>query len=387
MILEKNIVTPAFVIDDACLAAALKTCLSLTRDAGCKILYSPKALAISHVIQRLSASVDGFSCSSINEARLVRRVAHRHKAIHLVTPGISATQIEDIAELCDFTVLNSLSHWELYSRALAEHVSVGLRVNPGLSFVDDDRYDPCRPHSKLGVPLEELAGFFKRSPHHAKRLQGLHFHNNCDSNSARQLALTLDRLIERLPDLFSIVRWVNLGGGYLLQDLQDPTTFSEVVGTLRRRFGVEVFVEPGAALVRRAGSIVSRVVDLFESDGAMVAVLDTTVNHMPEVLEYEFTPAVLHAREGGNHAYKLAGCTCLAGDQFGDVSFDQPLSIGSFVEFVDCGAYTFSRANTFNGVGLPSIYRRAEDGEISLIRRFQFEDFAFRAGGASDVCL
>ena len=31
--------------------------------------------------------------------------------------------------------------------------STGLRVNPELSFVKDARYDPCRAHSKLGVPI------------------------------------------------------------------------------------------------------------------------------------------------------------------------------------------------------------------------------------------
>ena len=35
---------------------------------------------------------------------------------------------------------------------------------------------------------------------------------------------------------------------------------------LRERFNLEVFLGPGAALVRKAGSLVSRVIDLFEGD-------------------------------------------------------------------------------------------------------------------------
>ena len=384
---ETGISTPAFVIDESRLEAALQACLSLSADAGCRMLYSPKALAIPYVLQYLAQRVDGFSCSSLNEARLARSIIGERGTVHLVTPGIATTHLREIAELCDFTVLNSLSHWELYSQVLANEVSLGLRVNPGRSFVDDDRYDPCRLHSKLGVPLETLMEFLEAHPHNVQYLHGLHFHNNCDSERASDLALTVAHLMEKIGGLFESVRWINFGGGYLLSELHDPEVFCEAVRSVKRKFDVEVFVEPGAALVRSAGSLVSRVLDLFESDGVTIAVLDTTVNHMPEVLEYEFTPSVQGANEDGMYKYLLAGCTCLAGDQFGIVGFDQPLSIGSFVTFDNCGAYTFSRANTFNGVDLPSIYCQSVDGELKLIRRHEYADFANRAGAASHVGL
>jgi len=377
--------TPAFVIDEAYLDSDLQECLSLSRAAGCRMLYSPKALAIPHVLQRLAHGVDGFSCSSLNEVRLAGKAIREHGTIHLVTPGIIETQMETIAELCDFTVLNSLSHWNLYSQALAGEVSLGLRVNPGISFVNDDRYDPCRLHSKLGVSLDRVAEFYEAFPHKTRDLEGLHFHNNCDSKTAGDLVATIERVTGRLSDLFRRIRWVNLGGGYLLSELHDPELFSEAIHRLKRQFDIDVFVEPGAALVRSAGSIISRVIDLFENDGLMVAVLDTTVNHMPEVLEYEFTPTVVGACEGGRYSYVLAGCTCLAGDQFGVVNFEQPLAIGSVVIFPDCGAYTFSRANTFNGVSLPTIYRRTVEGELMLVQSFDFKDFALRAGEPADV--
>jgi len=124
---------------------------------------------------------------------------------------------------------------------------------------------------------------------------------------------------------------------------------------------------------------------MFESDGATVAVLDTTVNHMPEVFEYQFIPDILGHVEGAKYEYLLAGCTCLAGDQFGFSNFDKQLEIGSQVVFLNAGAYTMSRANTFNGVGLPSIYRKTVNGELILEREFTYEDYAQRIGGKSHV--
>ena len=40
-----------------------------------------------------------------------------------------------------------------------------------------------------------------------------------------------------------------------------------------------MILEPGATLVREAGAIVSTVLDVVQSDGKEIVILDTTVNH------------------------------------------------------------------------------------------------------------
>ena len=104
-----------------------------------------------------------------------------------------------------------------------------------------------------------------------------------------------------------------------------------------------------------------------------MAVLDTTVNHMPEVFEYGFQPDVVGAMVSGPstgsgpavdddspHEYLLAGCTCLAGDLFGAYRFPEPLKVGDKVVFSNAGSYTLVKAHTFNGVALPSVYALTE---------------------------
>ena len=83
------------------------------------------------------------------------------------------------------------------------------------------------------------------------------------------------------------------------------------------RYGVKVFIEPGAALVRDAGCLVSTVVDLARNGGETLAFLDTTVNHMPEVNQSQYQPDVVGHLDKGAFRHRLAGSTCLAGDTFG----------------------------------------------------------------------
>ena len=256
-----------------------------------------------------------------------------------------------------------------------------MRVNPQISFIDDKRYDPARSDSKLGVPLDDLITLLSNGARDTLAgITGIHFHNNADSTNFGQLLQTVEHLDLHLGDWLSTLDWINLGGGYLFPEDANLKPFYQAIDLLKSKHGLEVFMEPGAAIVRDAGYIVSTVLDIFISDGKQIAVLDTTVNHMPEVFEYQYEPDVMGHVESGKHEYILAGCSCLAGDIFGEYAFDEPLEVGSRVVFSGMGAYTLVKAHMFNGINLPTIYSLRENGELVLEKEFTYEDFARQCG-------
>ena len=123
-------------------------------------------------------------------------------------------------------------------------------------------------------------------------------------------------------------------------------------------------MEPGATVVREAGAIVSTVLDVLHSGGKDIVILDTTVNHMPEVFEYQFEPDVATTVANGQYWYTLAGRSCLAGDIFGEYGFDEPIRIGSKIVFENTGAYTVPKWNQFNGIPTPRIYLLTDTGDL-----------------------
>ena len=106
---------------------------------------------------------------------------HNRHTIHFVSPGIKTSQWNDVSDNAHFITFNSLEQYACFKDNLRPNINYGIRLNPELSFVKDARYNPCRGFSKLGVPLKEAVKFFKNSDF-GRGLQGLHFHNNCDSN-------------------------------------------------------------------------------------------------------------------------------------------------------------------------------------------------------------
>lgn len=358
--------------------------LKVRSRATCKRLFALKSFAIPDGLDLVLSFADGFSVSSLFEAKLASEIAGK-KPVHFTSPGLRSDEIDEISELCDFISFNSLSQWERYHDKVSDKVSCGLRINPQLSFVDDKRYNPCRKHSKLGVPLNKLAAISNNGSSVLRNLKGIHFHTNCESTNFNQLLKTAKHIEAHIPRLPEQVEWVNLGGGYLFDESDNTDKLIEVLSYLKDRYDVEIFIEPGKGIVGKAGYIVSSIVDIFESDGKNVAVLDTTVNHMPEVFEYQFKPDIMEESEKGKYKYILAGATCLPGDLFGEYRFDDPLEIGSRITFENMGAYTLVKANMFNGINLPTIYVLTQEGELKLIKEFTYEDFLSRCGANTNV--
>ncbi len=351
--------TPSLVchVDD--LRRTASRIRTAARNAGSALLYSVKANALPGVLTALTPYIDGFGVSSLAEAQAARNALGDSGRVHLCTVAIPPREADVLAETCDYVTFNSLSQLQRWGPVFAGRASIGLRVNPGRSFLDDHRYDPCRLHTKLGVSLDDLSA---SADSVTPMIEGPHIHSNCDSTDLGELLETVRLLDSRIGHVLSQVKWVNLGGGYLFHEGADLDPLDEAASLIREGYGAEVIIEPGAAFVRDSSYVVASVLDLFDSDGKRVAVLDTAVNHMPEVFEYQYRHEVLGHDDAGPHEYVLAGMSCLAGDIFGEYRFDEPLQVGSRVVFTNAGAYTIVKASTFNGIPLPAVYELSDDG-------------------------
>lgn len=379
---SESIATPAFVYEEAFIKQRSQHLRQVADKAGCRLLYSLKALTLPWALELISPHVHGFSASSLYESIIARNVLQTEGTVHLTTPGLRPDQVREISERCDYLSFNSISQWRRHKHELADGLEIGLRVNPEISFLDDPRYDPCRAHSKLGASVSAVKEALDQRSPQSHGLGGLLLHNNCNSPDLQEVLLTVQKLESELGSVLDNLRWINLGGGYLFDnDSANMDAFYEAVGSLKSKHGLEVFIEPGTAFVKDSGFLVSTVLDLIEDNGKSIAILDTSVNHLPESFEYEWRPDILNDIENGPRPYILAGSTCLAGDVFGEYSFAEPLQVGTKVVMYSVGSYNLVKAHTFNGLPLPSIYSLGDDGEVSLINEFslneQFQKWGF----------
>ena len=165
----------------------------------------------------------------------------------------------------------------------------------------------------------------------------------------------------------------------------DIKLLCSLIKSFKKKYGVEVYLEPGEAVALNAGFLVASVVDII-NNGMDIAILDTSAEtHMPDVLAMPYTPEVIGAKIASArtaedkkifpHVYRFGGLTCLAGDIIGDYAFPKKLSIGSKIIFTDMAHYTMVMTKTFNGINLPSIAINRKNGKMEVVKEFGYGDF------------
>ena len=370
----EQVKTPCFVVDEGRLTHNLEILEGVMRRTGCKILMAQKAFSMFYGYPLIKKYLSGTAASGLYEARL----GHEYfgKETHVYSPAYKAEDFDELLQYADDIVFNSPAQVKKYGeRARAMGKSVGLRINPRCSTQEGHGiYDPCAPGSRLGTTLdnfdESLLGF----------IDGIHFHTLCEQNSD-----ALEETVAAVEDQFGpwlhAVKWINMGGGHhITRPDYDIPRLESIIRHLKDTYDVEVYLEPGEAVVLNAGYLVSTVLETMEND-MPIAILDASAAcHMPDVLEMPYRPPVMASGEPGEKpwTYRLGGPTCLAGDVIGDYSFEQPLREGSRLVFEDMALYTMVKTNTFNGMPLPDILWRSSDGEIKTVRHFGYSDFKER---------
>ncbi len=370
--------SPAYVVDLGKLRENLAVLDRVQRESGARILLALKGFSMWSVFPLLRQTLHGVCASSPWEARLGREEFGRE--VHSFAAALREADVAELLDTSNHLVFNSFAQLERFRprwepAARAGKVSVGLRVNPEHSEGHTPIYDPCAPRSRLGI---RRAAFEGRS---LEGVEGLHFHTLCEQ-LFEPLERTARAFEEKFGEFLAGMKWLNLGGGHhITREGYDLDGLVSLVRHFREKYGLEVYLEPGEAVVLGSGILVGEVLDVVDSGGP-VAILDVSVScHMPDVLEMPYRPPLHRGFDPGEkpHSYRLAGPSCLAGDVIGDWSFEEPLEVGDRLAFLDQAHYTMVKNTTFNGVQLPAICTyEPQTGELTVVRRFGYEDFKGR---------
>ncbi len=374
----QDLPTPCYVIDLVKLRSNMQFLDRIQHRANCNILLALKGFATWSVFEHMSPYLAGCCASGVWEAQLAREKFGRE--IHAYAPAFTPEDVTELLGFTDHLTFNSLSQWnrfrsEALSHPRSHEVEFGLRINPQCSTGKVPLYDPCAPHSRLGITAEQLASADLNG------ITGLHCHTLCQQNSTA-LEFTLAAIEEQFAPWLPKMRWFNMGGGHhITKPDYDADLLVKLVRDFSQRWDLQVYLEPGEAHVVDAGYLVASVLDVIHN-GMDIAILDISATaHMPDVLEMPYRPPVSNSGKPGEKpfTYRLGAPTCLSGDVMGDYSFDKPLEPGDRIVFEDQAQYTMVKTTMFNGIKHPAIATwNSETGEVSVVKEFGYEDFRDR---------
>ncbi|PID76080.1 MAG: carboxynorspermidine decarboxylase [Deltaproteobacteria bacterium] len=368
-----QVATPCYLISEELVE---RNCLLLDevqRRTGANILLALKAFALPALFPLIRRYLPGVCASGAIEAQL--GFEEFQGQVHTYSPAFSSAQMEKVIRFSDYILFNSVEQFWQHRAAIqrsSRKIEIGFRVHPGYSEVENDLYNPCLPGSRFGIHPEVLDDF------DIQKISGLHFHALCEQG-ADVLVRVLAHFEKRFGPYLHKLKWVNFGGGHhITREGYDLDLLCQTIIDFKARYNnIEVFFEPGEAVVLNAGVFVTSVLDLIEHRS--LAILDSSAEtHLPDILAMPYRPEIAGAGLPGEfpHTFELGGISCLAGDNFGTYSFPRPLARGDRLVFGDMALYSFVKNTSFNGVELPSIYTFSNTRPTPrLIRSFGYADY------------
>ena len=376
MQLYPEISSPAYVLEESLLINNLKLLQRVQQEAGVEIICALKGFSFYHVFPTVKQYLGGATASSLHEARLA--FEEMGKKCHAYTPAYLPAEFDEFMSYASHMTFNSLNQVNQFAaQANQKGISCGIRINPEYAEVETDMYNPCIAGSRLGIRRSDLGDLLPEG------IEGLHSHTLCE-NDSYVLERTLAVIDAKFGDLLLQAKWLNLGGGHLITraDYQVDHLIQVLKNFKTKYPHLHIILEPGSAVGWQTGFLKSTVLDIVHSAGIDVAILDVSfAAHMPDTLEMPYKPRIRNASSdpvAGKPTYRFGGMTCLAGDYYGDYSFEQPLAIGDSIIFEDMIHYTMVKTTTFNGVNLPDIGMLKSNGEYHRFKHFGYESFKDR---------
>ncbi|NEO72323.1 carboxynorspermidine decarboxylase [Moorena sp. SIO3H5] len=372
-----TIPSPCYVLESEKLIQNLELIDSVQKRAGITIILALKGFAMFSAFPIVKKYLQGTTASSLFEAILGREEFGGE--LHLYSPVYHKNEFQELIKKATHISFNSLRQWQQFKeQTIFAQISPGLRINPEYSPVEQEIYNPSSPLSRLGIRAEILGDQLPEG------IEGLHCHNLCESNS-QALARTLEQIEMLFGHHLPHIKWLNLGGGHLITSKSyDIEHLIQVITSFKARYPhLDIYMEPGSAVAWETGLLRATVLDLIETSGPMIAMLDVSFTaHMPDCLEMPYKPRIRGARDPKEKepTYRMGGLTCLAGDfmGMGDYYFETPLQIGDTILFEDMIHYTMVKTSMFNGVKHPGIGIIHPDGSFNLVREFDYEDYKNR---------
>lgn len=369
-----SIKTPCYLIDTDRLSQNFQQVKAQTDKANLSLLMAMKGFPLVKAFPYISPFICGTSASGLFEAKLGSPLG---KENHIHTPAYKAEDAQEILSVCDHIVLNSPGQAEIFSQLATSKNEFGLRLNPEISAVKEEVYNPCAPFSRFGVKKTDMDEIDSKI---MNKISGFHVHALC-GNSGKDFNSLLSATIEKFSPYFHDISWINLGGGQALtEDDFDFSFFQKNLDILQNKYHLKTYIEPCEYLVMDAGFLITTVLDIVHNKKD-IAILDTSIScHALDVLKNYYKlpvvfPQTCESHHLSKHSYILAGNSCLSGDLFGTYEFEEPLKPGDKIVFGDMGSYSFAQQNYFNGINFPSIAFYNKTDGLRQIKNYTYKNY------------
>ncbi|GGK98921.1 diaminopimelate decarboxylase [Nocardia jinanensis] len=393
--------TPTYVLDEAEIRARCRAYRKTFPQA--RVYYAGKALMIRAVADWVIAEGLSIDVCSGGELEVALSAGVDPKRLIMHGAGRSCDELTAAVRAgAGRIVLDSLTDIALLAASPSRPQPVLLRLSPGIDVHGHPAVRTGVLDQKFGFPIgsETAAEAVRRVLARPDlELVGLHCHLGSQIHDPDHYGEAIRRLVGEMAwirrEHHHLLTELDLGGGHAvayrpgdaelnLTELADIVEDALDAACARHRFPrPAIAMEPGRAVVARAGVTVYRVMSIKQiAGGTTYVTVDGGMNDNLRVALYgaQYEPVVANRRPHGPWmTATVAGRYCESGDVLArDVRLPADLHPGDVLAVPCTGAYHHSLSASYNCVGRPPVVAVRDGCARELVRRETTADLLAR---------
>lgn len=274
----------------------------------------------------------------------------------------------------DTIIVDNEDELDRLERLLTKPQKLLLRVIPGVEAKTHASQATGGSDSKFGLPMDQaLRAIERMRAHPLMAFEGVHLHIGSQ-------ILDVDQFGEAVAKISTAGEFdvYDVGGGLGVKYTYDEVAPSvdeyldTIVAAAKEHLpsGARLMIEPGRALVARAGVTLYGVTTVKRTGRTFVAVDGGMADQMDAALMGQRFETVLADRvlEPWTETAQLVGRQCESGDLLVDRAQLPEARVGDLAVLATTGAYGYTLANNYNGALKPAIVF-VRDGVARLVAR------------------
>jgi diaminopimelate decarboxylase len=381
--------TPLFVIDTGELELEIDRFARAFIARGIAVGYAGKAFLVTAMAELLAATPLRLDVCSLGE--LITGERGGFPASRIYFHGVAKTDDElraIAAGRVAFGVIDNADEIERLAAiaTIEQPVNVMLRINVGIDAHTHEMIRTSGENTKFGIPQAEAIAAIRRVTELPQlKLIGLHSHVGSQIVDVDPLIANFDALVPyaiAARELGAPVEELALGGGIGIESAPgeprpiDLDAFAEALARKVTGTPYRLSIEPGRAVVARAGTSLYRVVTVKQQGSRRFVVVDGGMTDNPRPLLYgAHHPGemIVTAASGAPIPATLAGRSC-ENDEIGEYKLPADVKAGDVIAMRYTGAYTFSMASNYNRFGKPAAVFARDGSHRRVVRGETPED-------------
>jgi diaminopimelate decarboxylase len=352
---------------------------------GARLVWAAKSFPNVAVLRLLAEEGYGALVASLGELAYARAAGLSGEQLVVHGNAKPDEQLRTAAEVGALVVLDA--EGEAARAAAAGVRRVLVRATLGVEADTHEAIQTGHHGSKFGLPPDDVVRTVEEARSLGLEVAGLHVHVGSQIVDAASHEATIALLGELVVRCRDELGWtpeiVDAGGGFAVRHVLDEPDAPlgelarAVVDAVARAFDErglaqpQLLLEPGRALVGRAGLTLYTVRSVKRLDGVTWAAVDGGMSDNPRPALYGARYTALSAAradEPAGETVSIAGLHCESGDVLIDDVALPPPRAGDLLAVPATGGYTLAMSSNYNATPRPAAVL-VGGGEARVIRR------------------